>query len=255
MNGIRERRRRISAAAERSARTVRAGNDSDLGKVVRDLYKFFAEKKMYSVEVFPDFKENRVVLLVDGDWKHDHLYVDHLMQDMGYTLVSEKSVGSSGDDCYESEHTYDLPKPEEATASARRSVAGARRAHAAAEDSYLGQCELLGSLISAVYSKVRENLASLVGGQIDNLVKNVVNDADRLSKQILGENPKFLEYNPEFREDVSEGIKNLAVNEILYKAVGLMGDKEREGYDERVRNGMTKLDKVRSKLAAKGYPN
>ena len=41
-----------------------------------------------------------------GDWKHSHLYLDHLMQELGYELLSEKVTEENGSDTYSSDHYY-----------------------------------------------------------------------------------------------------------------------------------------------------
>lgn len=43
---------------------------------------------------------------IDGDWKHDHLRADYLMEQKGFTKVSESVIYSNGDDTYLSAHFY-----------------------------------------------------------------------------------------------------------------------------------------------------
>jgi hypothetical protein len=43
-----------------------------------------------------------------GDWKHDHLCCDKLMEELGYTLDNECVTDEDGSDCYSSTHTYVL---------------------------------------------------------------------------------------------------------------------------------------------------
>ena len=47
-----------------------------------------------------------VTVFVEGDWKHDHLYVKHLLSTIGFNEVREDIVGSSDSDYYKSEHTF-----------------------------------------------------------------------------------------------------------------------------------------------------
>ena len=41
-----------------------------------------------------------------GDWKHDHIYCDELMAELGYYLSSECETDEDGSDCYSSTHHY-----------------------------------------------------------------------------------------------------------------------------------------------------
>lgn len=41
-----------------------------------------------------------------GDWKHDHLYCDHLMKTLGYTCYDEEETETDGSDCYSAIHNY-----------------------------------------------------------------------------------------------------------------------------------------------------
>lgn len=41
-----------------------------------------------------------------GDWKHSHLYADHLMSRIGGVLVSEQVTEENGSDCYSAIRTY-----------------------------------------------------------------------------------------------------------------------------------------------------
>lgn len=60
-------------------------------------------------ELLPDYGMGSVCIKVTwGDWKHDHLYLDHLMGELGYILVNEDVTEEDGSDCYSSEHYYKL---------------------------------------------------------------------------------------------------------------------------------------------------
>jgi hypothetical protein len=41
-----------------------------------------------------------------GDWKHSHIFLDHLMKELGYTLINEEITEENGDDAYSSIHVY-----------------------------------------------------------------------------------------------------------------------------------------------------
>ena len=43
-----------------------------------------------------------------GDWKHDHLRLDKLMCDAGFSLLDESVTNSDGSDTYSAIHTYKI---------------------------------------------------------------------------------------------------------------------------------------------------
>ena len=44
-----------------------------------------------------------------GDWKHDHLYIDQLMQGVfGLTCIKEEVTDEDGSDCYSATHYYEI---------------------------------------------------------------------------------------------------------------------------------------------------
>lgn len=43
-----------------------------------------------------------------GDWKHDHLYLDHIMKGIGLIKIHESVLESDGSDCYSSRHFYQI---------------------------------------------------------------------------------------------------------------------------------------------------
>lgn len=52
-----------------------------------------------------------VVIAVEwGDWKHDHGYLNYIMRENGFSLLSEQVTEEDGSDCYSSEHIYKLNK-------------------------------------------------------------------------------------------------------------------------------------------------
>jgi hypothetical protein len=42
----------------------------------------------------------------DGDWKHEHLALQRLMKENGFTLVCRENIRENGSDCYSAVHTY-----------------------------------------------------------------------------------------------------------------------------------------------------
>ena len=70
---------------------------------------FFREKELpYEWYVTAGGKVE--VYVPDGDWKHDHVYLDWVMRDNGYEKVGERRIGEpTGGDWYSSVHAYRIP--------------------------------------------------------------------------------------------------------------------------------------------------
>lgn len=69
------------------------------------IQKIFKENDVwYEYNILPN---NRVEINVEfGDWKHDHLFIDHLMKENGFVKTDEVLTWEDGSDCYSSIHTY-----------------------------------------------------------------------------------------------------------------------------------------------------
>ena len=52
------------------------------------------------------FVLDKIQVYVNGDWKHDHGYVDYVMQELGCLKVDEQVHFDTGDDWYPSTHTF-----------------------------------------------------------------------------------------------------------------------------------------------------
>lgn len=51
--------------------------------------------------------EGIVAVIVEwGDWKHDHAYLDYIMEKNGFDVIGEKVTDECGCDCYSSCHFY-----------------------------------------------------------------------------------------------------------------------------------------------------
>lgn len=80
--------------------------DLDPSQVVKDI---FAENELY-YEWYWDFKTGNLCVIVDGDWRHDHMRLDYIMQDNGFTPVSVEYSGKPTDgDWYEATRIYKKP--------------------------------------------------------------------------------------------------------------------------------------------------
>ena len=53
---------------------------------------------------------NLEVEVSDGDWKHDHLFLEHFMRKAGYEQVGERHYGGdTGGDWYSAVHVFKAP--------------------------------------------------------------------------------------------------------------------------------------------------
>lgn len=62
------------------------------------------KKKMY-YEIWSEYDTIHIEIEW-GDWKHDHLRLDYIMKELGYTKIDEYITEEDGSDCYSSEHVY-----------------------------------------------------------------------------------------------------------------------------------------------------
>lgn len=86
-------------------------------EVEKFLVDLFKEKKIWH-EFYWEEVEGIKVLCVDveGDWKHDHAYVDHIMKENGFKLITKVAArgqtGCDGGDWYRAIHIYEAPMEE-----------------------------------------------------------------------------------------------------------------------------------------------
>ena len=60
-----------------------------------------------AVDEIYQIEEGEILICISwGDWKHEHLCCDKLMERMGYTKIQEIITEDNGTDCYSSEHTF-----------------------------------------------------------------------------------------------------------------------------------------------------
>lgn len=72
---------------------------------IMELNKYLREHQLF-VDIQED--EGRFAILIEwGDWKHDHMYCDHLMKEIGYICIEEEITEEDGSDCYSAIHTYE----------------------------------------------------------------------------------------------------------------------------------------------------
>ena len=66
------------------------------------------ENKVYSYELDFDLDNDRLVYieLEWGDWKHDHLRLEWLMENNDFRQIGEVTTEEDGSDCYSAIHTF-----------------------------------------------------------------------------------------------------------------------------------------------------
>lgn len=89
----------------------------NIEEIKRELHKFLEDNKQYYYvdHAYDDVHGNYVIKIdVDwGDWKHDHIYIDNLVQkffdEKGIKIETGKSVtAENGTDAYSATHYYRL---------------------------------------------------------------------------------------------------------------------------------------------------
>ena len=68
-------------------------------KVLTDARIAFTEVNSYDDGTYE-------VVIEWGDWKHDHLYCDVIMKELGYELSLVTDTEENGSDCYSAIRTY-----------------------------------------------------------------------------------------------------------------------------------------------------
>lgn len=67
------------------------------------------ENGIYAEEYWQDKELPNVYhITIDGDWKHSHLFTDHLMKGLSLNKIGETDLVEDGSDWYQSTHTYIL---------------------------------------------------------------------------------------------------------------------------------------------------
>lgn len=71
-----------------------------------DIIRIFKENKIW-YDWWTDFTKFAICINIEwGDWKHDHRYMDYIMQQNGYVKFEEELTREDGSDCYDSIHYY-----------------------------------------------------------------------------------------------------------------------------------------------------
>lgn len=70
------------------------------------------EKALDEAQIWYEYVQNSSIsvklieILVEGDWKHDHMYADQILNRLGFTKINEELCEDSDSDSYSSIHRY-----------------------------------------------------------------------------------------------------------------------------------------------------
>lgn len=80
-------------------------NNMERKDIEKDIQRIFKENKIW--HDWDVSLDGSVWVSVDwGDWKHDHLYLDHVMRENGYILMCKEVTEEDGSDAYSAVHTF-----------------------------------------------------------------------------------------------------------------------------------------------------
>lgn len=71
-----------------------------------DINRIFKENNLYYAYGILDTDELVGITIEDGDWKHDHIRLNHIMLKNNYKLIKEEEIGTSDEDSYSSTHYF-----------------------------------------------------------------------------------------------------------------------------------------------------
>ena len=81
--------------------------DNSLPEEVK-VSKYLSDNEVFASEVYFPFADEKElqVTINSGDWKHDHYRADWLMEQIGYEVQNEITIGETLEDNYDAIHTY-----------------------------------------------------------------------------------------------------------------------------------------------------
>ena len=75
---------------------------------LQELRNYLNENDLYYTDVYETY--NTFVIFIDwGDWKHEHLYLNYLMDKLGLQYKNCVITDENGSDCYSAEYEYYKP--------------------------------------------------------------------------------------------------------------------------------------------------
>ena len=79
----------------------------DMREIERKAGKMLSEEHIWVDEIYQYEELPVLVVEVDGDWKHDHLRCQHLMEEkLGANFLKKEVTRDDGSDSYGAKHYY-----------------------------------------------------------------------------------------------------------------------------------------------------
>ena len=80
---------------------------TDIAKIIEKEHEINAllEKNQLFGEVYSDSNLPIIYIKIDGDWKHDHLFLASLIKENGYSYIGNHITSSDSSDSYEAVHS------------------------------------------------------------------------------------------------------------------------------------------------------
>ena len=77
-----------------------------INETIKRIYNRLKEENFF-YEVYYDFSNEEFIIEVEwGDWRHDHLRIDYIMAELGFTKIDVVTTEEDGSDCYSANHIY-----------------------------------------------------------------------------------------------------------------------------------------------------
>lgn len=75
---------------------------------IQEIYKELQDRGLYP-ELYERTIGNETMIVANvewGDWKHEHRYLDYIMDELGYFVYKVDVTENDGSDCYSALHYY-----------------------------------------------------------------------------------------------------------------------------------------------------
>lgn len=98
----------LASSSDRQSERIKISN-----QIIQDIYEILGHyNNLAGCEVWSSSDAPVFYVEVDmGDWKHEHLFLKHIMADQGFQCVGTQEEASDGD-CYTAIHSF-LPSADE----------------------------------------------------------------------------------------------------------------------------------------------
>ena len=77
---------------------------TDVKMIEKEINTLLEENKLFG-EVYSDSELPVIYIKIDGDWKHDHLFLKNLLKEHGYSYFGSHTTSSDGSDYFEAVHS------------------------------------------------------------------------------------------------------------------------------------------------------